>query len=191
MDNYEFAVSFEHQAKQELIYDAQSSMEKKYIELLFDRYLCIEPVEERNQLIHIDMKPHDPRDITGVSSRISNIKLNLREALLLAIESALALDIPNDASDYIKLALSAVLKVYILSRVKLDSSVCKLLLYLHENNAYEVPIPENKIYLDIDKGLLDMNRDEYHRSIHKLEKLASVVIINGEIVLNERIVLKY
>lgn len=191
MDNYEFACEFENRVREELINSICTDQEATYIDAIFDRLLAIEPRKTENGLINIDMTPHYSDEVNGVSHKISNVKLNLQEAIILAAETALTFEVPKDTCDLIKLTLSALLKLYIVSEVKLSDSECKLLLYLHNNDAYQYPIPEEQILHDIDDGKIDLTCDKYNRALNSLIRIASVVVVNNSITLNERVILRY
>lgn len=191
MDNYEFAREFEKRVKEELISCVCTDQEAMYIDTIFERLLAIEPREAENGLINIDMTPHYSDEVSGISHKISNVKLYLQEAIFLAVETALTFKIPKNPCDLINIALSALLKLYIVSGVKLSDSECKLLLYLHNNNAYQHSIAEEQILRDIEDGNLDLTYEKYNRALNSLIRIASIVVVNNSITLNERVILRY
>ena len=89
------------------------------------------------------------------------------------------------------MALLAVLKLYVLSKIELGKTECLLLLYLHEHDAYNIPIHESSLLEAIDLVKLELTKDEYGIAIKKLIRISSVIIVSGEISLSEKIVLRY
>ena len=132
-----------------------------------------------------------PDEKKGISRKLSNVRLNLKETILLALQTLINFEFPSNATDYIRIALNILLKVYMISSITIETSDCQLLVYLHNKNAYENPIKEDQIITDIKTGALNMSKDEYYSSVAKLVKLTSVTIINGKVWLNEKIKLKY
>ena len=130
-------------------------------------------------------------EYNGISCKLSNVQLNLKDSILTAIEFALGVGLPETQIELLKLALLAIIKLYVFSTVKLSNYECLLLLYLHEKDAYNVPISEEEIFDAISSGELRMNRNEYSVAIKNLIRIASVIVRASDILLKEKIVLQY
>ena len=191
MNNFEYAQKIENNARKAILSDLNSDIEKKFAEKIFDELLIIEPRKDESNIITIDMSSHYPEETKGISRKLSNICLNFKEAMLLAFETTINLEAPTSAIDYVKLALNILLKTYIVSAIPIENNDCKLLIYLHNNNAYNNPIEEEKIISEIESGMIPISRDAYKLSIAKLIKIASITIIDGKVWLNEKVKLKY
>lgn len=191
MNNFEYAQEIENNARKAILSDLNSDVEKKFAEKIFDELLVIEPREDESNIITIDMSSHYSEETKGISCKLSNIRLNLKEAMLLAFETTINLEAPTSTIDCVKLALNILLKTYIVSTIPIENNDCQLLIYLHNKNAYNNPIEEEKIVLEIESGTIPISKDAYKLSIAKLVKMASVTIVNGKIWLNERVKLKY
>lgn len=191
MNNFDYAQEIENNAKKAILSDLNSDVEKKFAEKIFDELLVIEPREDESNIITIDMSSHYSEETKGISRKLSNIRLNLKEAMLLAFETTINLEAPTFTIDYVKLALNILLKTYIVSAVPIENNDCQLLIYLHNKNAYNNPIEEEQIISEIESGIFPISKDAYKLSIAKLVKMASVTIINGKVWLNERVKLKY
>lgn len=191
MKNYEYAQTFEKDARKKIISDLSSDDQNEFAQKIFDEFLIIEPRKEDSNIVTISFITYDPDEKKGISRKLSNVRLNLKEVVLLALETSISFELPSNATDYIKIALNILLKVYMLSSITIENSDCQLLVYLHNKNAYENPIKEDQIISDIKTGALNMSKDEYYSSVAKLVKIASVTIVNGKVWLNEKIKLKY
>lgn len=191
MKNYEYAQTFENDVRKKIISDLSSDDQNEFAQKIFDEFLIIEPRKEDSNIVTISFITYDPNEKKGISRKLSNVQLNLKEVVLLALETSISFELPSNATDYIKIALNILLKVYMLSSITIENSDCQLLVYLHNKNAYENPIKEDQIISDIKTGALNMSKDEYYSSVAKLAKIASVTIVNGKVWLNEKIKLKY
>lgn len=191
MNNFDYAQEIENNARKAILSDLNSNVEKKFAEKIFDELLVIEPREDESNIITIDMSSHYSEETKGISRKLSNVRLNLKEAMLLAFETTINLEAPTSTIDYVKLALNILLKTYIVSAVPIENNDCQLLIYLHNKNAYNNPIEEEQIISEIEGGIIPISKDAYKLSISKLVKMASVTIVNGKIWLNERVKLKY
>ncbi len=189
--NYNFAVELESKIYCELLNIANSATQKNFIKHIFDNNIYITPRQNENQIIHIDVSSQYTEEMMGISRKIANIRFDLKNAIITAIEFSLSTDSPESEFHLLKLALLAFLKLYTLSTITLSNNECLLLLYLHRLNAYDQPVPERKIHEAIQLGFLPINEIEYSIAIKKLVRLSSVVIIAGEVTLSERIVLNY
>lgn len=190
-ENYKFAVDFATKIFNEMIEGVEDAVTKEFIENVFENYICIGLCQEENKLIDMDVSSQYPAEYKGISKKISNIRLNLKDSILAAIEVALSSGVPESKIDFLKLALLALTKLYVLSTVELTNAECLLLLYLHKKNAYDIPVSEKDIFDDISKGELNISREEYMISIRNLNRLASVIMVAGEILLKEKITLHY
>lgn len=191
MNNFEYAQAIEMIARKEILSDLSSDDQKEFAQKIFDEFLIIEPRKEDSNIITIKMITYYPDEKKGISRKLSNVRLNLKETILLALQTLINFEFPSNATDYIRIALNILLKVYMISSITIETSDCQLLVYLHNKNAYENPIKEDQIITDIKTGALNMSKDEYYSSVAKLVKLTSVTIINGKVWLNEKIKLKY
>lgn len=191
MTNFEFAQSHEFRIKGKYISKAKSEKESNYINNLFDNYIEITPKTEENQLVTLDLSSNLPDDIKGISKKISNITLNLKAATALAFELTINTETLESAIDYIKLALKITIELYCLSCVKLSEKACLLLLYLHKKDAYIKGIPEQEIFNDISNGTINITKKDYTIVISELDKMSTIAIKNGIIILREKMVLKY
>lgn len=191
MNNFEYAQAIEMIARKEILSDLSSDDQKEFAQKIFDEFLIIEPRKEDSNIVTISFITYDPDEKKGISRKLSNVRLNLKETILLAFETLINFELPSNATDYIRIALNILLKVYMLSEIKIEISDCQLLVYLHNKNAYENPIQEDEIISNIETGALNMSKDEYYSSVAKLVKIASVTIVNGKVWLNEKIKLKY
>lgn len=191
MNNCEFAIQFESDIKAELLINA-SQQESIYIEKLFESYIGIEPRSDENHFSIMNVGSQYPEEYRGICLKISNIKMNLREAIALAIETALYFKIPETSVDLIKIALVALLKLYVLLSVKIETTECVLLYYLYLNNAYKNAISEQKILCEIENKKLNLTKNEYYIAVKKLSEITAISIINdGAIKLKEKIYIKY
>ena len=191
MNNFEYAQVIEMIARKEILSDLSSDDQKEFAQKIFDEFLIIEPRKEDSNIVTISFITYDPEGKKGISRKLSNVRLNLKEVVLLALETSINFKLPSSAIDYIRIALNILLKVYALSAITIENSDCQLLVYLHSKNAYENPIKEEQIISDIESGALNVSKDEYYSSVAKLVKIASVSIVNGKVWLKEKIKLKY
>ena len=191
MNNFEYAQKMEADLKQEFLLNAKTIQEKEYIEFLFDSCIEIEPKQISNRFIDIDVSSHSSEKMKGLSRKLSNIKLNLKSAIIAAIETALTTEMPTDDGDFIKLALNAFLKLYVLCRVEISNDECQILLFLHQKDAYNTPITEEEIFHEIDCGNITVTKDKYTNAISNLVKLSAIYITDAKIYLVERVKLKY
>lgn len=191
MNNFEYAQKIEADLKQELLINAKTIHEKEYIEFLFENCIEIEPKQIFNNILDIDISSHSSENLKGESRKLSNIKLNLKTAIITAIETALVTEISTDEIGFIKLALYSLLKLYTLSRVKISNDECQILLFLHQKDAYNIPITEAEIFYEIDCGNIKVSKDNYINAINNLVKLSAVYITDAKIYLVERVKLKY
>ena len=189
--NYEFAVEFESIVLSEMLQNTDDSNYKKFIEYLFQNDIRVTPRDDESCIITVDISSQYPEEYSGISRKLSNIQLNLKDSIIAALEFALGVGKPDEAKDLLKLALLATIKLYVLSTVDLSNKECLLLLYLHEKDAYKIPVSEEQIFDDISRDKLEITKNEYNIAIKNLKRLASVVIISGEVSLNEKIVLRY
>lgn len=191
MNNFVYAQAIEKDAREKILSSLSSDDQKEFAQKIFDEFLIIEPRKEDSNIVTISFITYDLDEKKGISRKLSNVQLNLKKAILLAFETLINFELPNNSTDYIRIALNILLKVYMLSEIKIEISDCQLLVYLHNKNAYENPIQEDQIITDIETGALNMSKDEYYSSVAKLVKIASVTIINGKVWLKEKIKLKY
>lgn len=191
MNNFVYAQAIEKDAREKILLSLSSDDQKEFAQKIFDEFLIIEPRKEDSNIVTISFITYDPDEKKGISRKLSNVQLNLKKAILLAFETLINFELPNNSTDYIRIALNILLKVYMLSEIKIEISDCQLLVYLHNKNAYENPIQEDQIITDIETGSLNMSKNEYYSSVAKLVKIASVTIINGKVWLKEKIKLKY
>ena len=190
-NNYEFAVEFESKALSEMLQNTENPNHRKFIEYLFQNDIRVTPRADESNIITVDISSQYPEEYSGISRKLSNIQLNLKDSIIAALEFALGVGIPEEPKDLLKLALLATIKLYVLSTVDLSNKECLLLLYLHEKDAYNMPISEEIIFEAISRGKLKITRNEYNIAIKNLKRLASIVIISGEVSLNEKIVVRY
>lgn len=189
--NYEFAVEFESKVLSEMLQNTENPNHRKFIEYLFQNDIRVTPRDDESHIITVDISSQYPEEYSGISRKLSNIQLNLKDSIIAALEFALGVGIPEEPKDLLKLALLATIKLYVLSTVDLSNKECLLLLYLHEKDAYNTPISEEKVFGAISRGELKITRNEYNIAIKNLKRLSSVIIISGEVSLNEKIVLRY
>lgn len=189
--NYEFAVEFESKVLCEMLQNTENPNHRKFIEYLFQNDIRVTPRDDESHIITVDISSQYPEKYSGISRKLSNIQFNLKDSIIAALEFVLGVGIPDEAKDLLKLALLATIKLYVLSTVNLSNKECLLLLYLHEKDAYNTPISEEKVFGAISQGELKITRNEYNIAIKNLKRLASIVIISGEVSLNEKIVLRY
>ena len=189
--NYEFAVEFESKVLSEMLQNTENPNHRKFIEYLFQNDIRVTPRDDESHIITVDISSQYPEEDSGISRKLSNIQLNLKDSIIAALEFALGVGIPEEPKDLLKLALLATIKLYVLSTVDLSNKECLLLLYLHEKDAYNTPISEEKVFGAISRGELKITRNEYNIAIKNLKRLSSVIIISGEVSLNEKIVLRY
>ena len=78
MNNFEYAQEIENNVKKAILSDLNSDVEKKFAEKIFDELLVIEPREDENNIITIDMSSHYSEETKGISCKLSNIRLNLK-----------------------------------------------------------------------------------------------------------------
>lgn len=189
--NYEFAVEFESKVLSEMLQNTENPNHRKFIEYLFQNDIRVTPRDDESHIITVDISSQYPEEYSGISRKLSNIQLNLKDSIIAALEFALGVGIPEEPKDLLKLALLATIKLYVLSTVDLSNKECLLLLYLHEKDAYNTPVSEEQIFDDISSDKLEITKNEYNIAIKNLKRLASVIIIFGEVSLNEKIVLRY
>lgn len=189
--NFEFAVEFESKVLNQMLQNTRNSNFREFIEYLFRNNIRVTPRTDESHIITVDYSSQYPEEYNGISRKLSNIQLNLKDSIIAALEFALASGIPEEPKDFLKLALLATIKLYVLSTVTLSNKECLLLLYLHEKDAYNRPISETEIFDAISQGKLKISRNEYNIAIKNLKRLASIIIISGEVTLKEKIVLRY
>ena len=105
--------------------------------------------------------------------------MNLKSTIIAAIETALTTEKPTDESGLIKLALNALLKLYVLCRVEISNEECQILVFLHQKDAYNTPITEEEIFQEIDCGNITVSKDKYTNAINNLVKLSAVYITDA------------
>jgi len=189
--NKEYIQKFKNEVKLNVLSDIINEREINYIDKIFNDYFNISPRNETNEIVYLDLSSNYSEEIKGISLKIENICLNLKEAIVLAIESSLDFETPDNSVALIKLAIKLLLKAYIVSSIRIEYNDCLLLLYLHNNNAYKTPVCEDKILEDIENGILKLSKEDYYKSIRNLMKISSALVICGEIYLKERVILKY
>ncbi len=189
--NYQFAVEFESKVLSEMLQNTENSNHRKFIEYMFQNDIRVTPRDDESHIITLDKSSQYSEEYSGISCKLSNIQLNLKDSIIAALEFALGIGMPEETKDLLKLALLATIKLYVWSTVNLSNKECLLLLYLHEKDAYNTPVSEEKIFDDISRGELEITRSEYNIAIKNLKRLASIVIITGEVSLNEKIFLRY
>ena len=145
-NNYEFAVEFESKALSEMLQNTENPNHRKFIEYLFQNDIRVTPRADESNIITVDISSQYPEEYSGISRKLSNIQLNLKDSIIAALEFALGVGIPEEPKDLLKLALLATIKLYVLSTVDLSNKECLLLLYLHEKDAYNMPISEEIIF---------------------------------------------
>ncbi len=191
MNNFEFAQEHESKIKNKYLSSANSDTQNRYINNLFDKYIEITPKAEENHLVTLDLSSNLPDDVKGISKKISNISLNLKAAIALAVELTINTEIPESTSDYIKLALKIVMELYCLSCVNLCKESCVILLYLHKKDAYVKGISEQQFFDDISSGIINITKNEYIVAISQLDKMSAVAVKDGLVYLKEKVTLKY
>lgn len=189
--NYECAVEFETKIFNEMLQHASTPTQREYIVHLFKNDIFVIPHQDESQIITMNISSQYSDEYNGISCKLSNVQLNLKDSILTAIEFTLGVGLPETKIDLLKLALMAIIKLYVFSTVKLSNYECLLLLYLHEKDAYNVPISEEEIFDAISNGELRINRNEYSVAIKNLIRIASVIVRAGDISLKEKIVLQY
>ena len=190
-NNYEFAIKFESKIFNEMLQDIDDVNQRKFLEYLFENDICLTPKEDESHMITINISSPYAEEYDGISRKLSNVQLDLRNSIISAFEFAIGIGIPETKEELLKLALLATIKLYVFSTVKLTDKECLLLLYLHEKNAYYKPVLEEEIFEAISRGKLRMNKDEYSVAIRNLVRLASIIIIDGKVLLKEKIELHY
>lgn len=190
-NNYEFAVEFESKVLNEMLQNTENSNYQKFIQYLFQNDIRVTPRDDESHMITVNISSQYPEEYSGISRKLSNVQLDLKNSIISALEFALGMGIPETSKDLLKLALLAIIKLYVFSTVNLSNKECLLLLYLHEKDAYTTPILEKKILDAISRGELKIDRNEYNIAIKNLKRLAAVIIIAGEISLKEKIILQY
>ena len=191
MNNFEYAQNLESKIKEDVLKSAKSTLEEEFIETIFEKHLAIIPSQNENNLINIDASSHSSNDLSGISRKLSNIRLNLKDIILLAIETSINFEMPATLLEFVKLGLNILLKAYMASSIKITNNECVLLIYLHEKNAYETPVLEEKIYEEIRRGIFPLSVEDYRKSLNNLIRISSLIVVMEKIYLNEYIKLKY
>lgn len=109
----------------------------------------------------------------------------------MAIETAIDFKMPEKAIDLIGLAIKSLLKLFVLITIELSSHECVLLYYLHTHNAYNRGVSEDTILRDIENGQLDLTENEYKIAVSNLLKIKSISIVDAQIKLEEKVILKF
>lgn len=190
MNNIEFAQAYEEKIRSEFLNEATSNIEVLFLQRMFDECICFTPRQDNNHFIKITAQYID--DLNGVSRKLANIKLNLPQVILLAVELALDTGDLETKWDYIKLGIKILLRSYQeIVKIELGKMECILLCYLHDHNAYTSPVNEEQVFMDIQNGTLSMSRDTYLVAIRFLQKINAVYITEGHITLKEVVELSY
>ncbi len=189
--NKEYIQTLSNSLKQNIIICTDDKAQQEYIERLFSEKIDIIPKPIAHNIVRINLRPHNQQSINGISRRIKNIHINLKEAVITGIEMALTIDSPGTSVDLIKALILVVIKLMMLTKVELLNSSCVLLLYLHNHDAYNVPKLEEEVLADIDKGILKISKEDYYLALKQLEDISSLVIVDGKIELTETIILGY
>lgn len=117
-----------------------------------------------------------------------NIIINFKDALRVVFETLVA-GFPEKPINIVLAVVGFICNLTKLSKINLDSSYANIILYLHENNAYNYPIKEESIYHFI-LGQKSDNIEAYHKmfdAISFLEKLKVIDIEEGMIRLKEKV----
>mgnify|MGYP004565882203 FL=1 len=190
MTNFEFSQQLENDVKKSFY--KLHSCGGTYIDELFGKYLVIEPKPDKNSFVVLNIKSQYGENYSGIGTKISNIQFHQREAIILAIETAVDYKMPETAIELIGLAVKALLKLYVLASISLTSHECVLLYYLHTHDAYgDMTLPEETVFDDIKNGELELTESEYKAAVSNLLKIKSVSISDARIKLNEKVILKY
>ncbi len=190
MNNIEFAQAYEDEIRSEFLNEAASDTENIFIQRVFDECFCFTPRQDNNHFIKIKAASTD--DINGVSRKLANVKLNIPQLILLAVELTLETDKLETKFDFIKLGIKILLRSYqYIVKVELEKIECVLLCYLHEHNAYTTPVNEEQVFVDIQNGTLSLSRDSYLEAIRFLQNINAVYITGGHITLKEVVELSY
>ena len=109
MNNFEYAQAIEMIARKEILSDLSSDDQKEFAQKIFDEFLIIEPRKEDSNIITIKMITYYPDEKKGISRKLSNVRLNLKETILLAFQTLINFELPSNATDYIRIALNILL----------------------------------------------------------------------------------
>ena len=127
MNNFVYAQAIEKDAREKILSSLSSDDQKEFAQKIFDELLIIEPRKEDSNIVTISFITYDTDEKKGISRKLSNVQLNLKKAILLAFETLINFELPNNSTDYIRIALNILLKVYMLSEIKIEISDCQLL----------------------------------------------------------------
>lgn len=191
MNNIEFAQLYENTIRNEFLMTATSETEVQFINKIFDDCVCINPRQEDNHFIKIKAHPNMTDDANGVSRKLKNIQLNLPLVFRYIIETLIEYEPLESKYDFIKLAIKIFLRLYDVSSVEINKNQCLMLMYLHNHGAYTSPLNEDQIVHAIETHKLPFSVEEYYNIIRFLQKMNSIYITNGHILLNEIVELSF
>ncbi|MDR0474165.1 MAG: hypothetical protein LBH43_10905 [Treponema sp.] len=148
---------------------------------LMDSHICFIADAGKTNFVLMNKK-----NIEAKSFKLTNIIINFKDMLDMLMELALTSAIPSSAVQAAKLALFVSYKVLKLSTKELSETTARVLLFLHQKNAYSKVISEDEVlnYLALQGP---MEKDAVNLAINDLLKLKCIDIVGGEITLLEKI----
>ncbi|MDR1149888.1 MAG: hypothetical protein LBK66_14795 [Spirochaetaceae bacterium] len=184
--NEENILGFISEIVDELIVEDKTNgiLDRASISCLLDSYVCFIADDSKRDFVLVNRK-----NGTAKSFKLTNIIVNFRDMLDMLIDITLTSAIPSSTVQAVKFILFLTYKVLGLSTENISESATQVLLFLHQNNAYSRAIQEDEVFKHFDsQGSIKM--DAINIAIKDLLKIRCIDIVQGKIVLLEKIYLK-
>lgn len=126
-----------------------------------------------------------------VSYKLGNARIDLRKAILAAVEFAASASRPESLFNYIQMLIISVLFIRSLTRQELNGMEAYTIYLLHEKGAYQHSIEEEQFILDMQEWYMQqkgiqLERGKVVETINHLYEMKIVDFENGRLCLMER-----
>lgn len=155
-------------------------------ERLIDKYVEIYP-DELPIMGMVDLK-----EKSSSSIKPGNVLINQKAMLMEAIKLVVPLGIPDGKQQAVALGILGVLACVELSRITLDETESYIVTYLHTHQMYGTGEEEALFYHNFSEWYKEQMDEEIsqkriEKSLEHLGELKTINIINGNVVLAERV----
>jgi hypothetical protein len=184
--NEENTINFISQITDELTCEnmMHELFDKVSIGKLIDTHVCFIADNNKKDFVLISLKNGSAK-----SFKLTNIIINFKDMLDMLIDIALISTIPSSDIQMAKFVLFLAYKIFGLSTKNLSESAAKVLLFLHRNNAYSKYINEDEIIKHL-YSQDSVGKDIVNTAINDLSKVKCIDIVQGDIILLEKVYLK-
>jgi hypothetical protein len=151
---------------------------------LINTHICFIADENKSDFVFMSLK-----NKTTKSFKLTNIIVNFKSMLNALLEIVLAANLPISSIEVIKFILFLIYKIFGLSTKSLSESAAQVILFLHQRNTYINYISEDEVIEQLIKQS-SLTEETTRNAISELFKLRCIDIVNGNIILLEKIYLK-